>query len=178
MKLTGSCYCRAIKYELNLDSADDARTSLCHCNNCKLSLFNWWWVHWSNVHMQKAFGTNYGLTAKVPKESFQYILGTPKEHAADNGSGVIIYREFCDVCGSFILEYGVRQITATLINPKADWGITGACKRKFSLYSCWQLGWTRSASTKRRILLQVQSELDARDSEYVHIISVTVIGHG
>lgn len=36
MKLTGSCYCRNIKYELNLNSADDARTSLCHCKNCKV----------------------------------------------------------------------------------------------------------------------------------------------
>jgi len=35
MKLTGSCYCRCLQYELNLESVDDARTSLCHCYNCK-----------------------------------------------------------------------------------------------------------------------------------------------
>jgi len=35
MKLTGSCYCRNLQYELNLESFDDARTSLCHCHNCK-----------------------------------------------------------------------------------------------------------------------------------------------
>ena len=90
MKLTGSCYCRALEYVLELASADDARTSLCHCRNCK-----------------KAFGTNYGLTAKVPKEAFRYTKGTPTEHAADNGSGVMLYREFCGVCGAFVLEYGV-----------------------------------------------------------------------
>ncbi|KAJ5234123.1 Glutathione-dependent formaldehyde-activating enzyme/centromere protein V [Penicillium citrinum] len=87
--LTGSCYCRKIEYRLQLASPEDARTSLCHCRNCK-----------------KAFGTNYGLTAKVPKEAFRYTKGSPKEHAADNGSGTTIYREFCDTCGSFILEYG------------------------------------------------------------------------
>ncbi|KAJ5826429.1 Glutathione-dependent formaldehyde-activating enzyme/centromere protein V [Penicillium riverlandense] len=85
----GSCFCRKIQYELRLASPDDARTSLCHCRNCK-----------------KAFGTNYGLTAKVPKESFHLTTGKPKEHEADNGSGVVIHREFCDNCGSFILEYG------------------------------------------------------------------------
>ncbi|KAI0701633.1 DUF636 domain protein [Earliella scabrosa] len=89
MKLTGSCYCRALRYEVNLTSADDARTSLCHCRNCK-----------------KAFGANYGLTAKIPKDAFAYTQGTPKEHAADNGSGTTLHREFCADCGSFILEYG------------------------------------------------------------------------
>ncbi|KAJ5613364.1 Glutathione-dependent formaldehyde-activating enzyme/centromere protein V [Penicillium lagena] len=85
----GSCFCRKIQYELRLASPDDARTSLCHCRNCK-----------------KAFGTNYGLTTKVPKESFHLTTGKPKEHESDNGSGVVIHREFCDNCGSFILEYG------------------------------------------------------------------------
>ncbi|KAI0749283.1 DUF636 domain protein [Daedaleopsis nitida] len=90
IKLTGSCYCKKLEYEVNLDSADDARTSLCHCQNCK-----------------KAFGTNFGLTAKVPKDAFRYTRGAPKEHAADNGGGAtVVHREFCDDCGSFVLEYG------------------------------------------------------------------------
>ena len=57
--------------------------------------------------MQKAFGANYGLTAKIPKDALRIVRGAPKEHAADNGSGVVIHREFCAECGSFILEYGV-----------------------------------------------------------------------
>ncbi|KAJ5369701.1 uncharacterized protein N7496_005793 [Penicillium cataractarum] len=92
---TGSCFCRKIEYELRLESAEDARTTLCHCRNCK-----------------KAFGTNYGLTAKVPKDTFHLTKGQPKEHAGDNGSGVNIYRHFCDTCGSFILEFGERQENA------------------------------------------------------------------
>jgi hypothetical protein len=66
LTLTGSCYCAQIKYELILNSAKDARTSLCHCHNCK-----------------KAFGTNYGLTTKVPREALKITQGTTKEHAAD-----------------------------------------------------------------------------------------------
>ncbi|KAJ3772195.1 DUF636 domain protein [Lentinula raphanica] len=89
MKLSGSCYCRALEYELKLESPDEARTSLCHCSSCK-----------------KAFGTNYGLTAKVPLTSFNYTSNHPKEFVGDNGSGTILHREFCGKCGSFILEYG------------------------------------------------------------------------
>ncbi|OCF30970.1 hypothetical protein I316_07377 [Kwoniella heveanensis BCC8398] len=83
--LPGSCFCRALTYELTLDSVDQARATLCHCTNCK-----------------KAFGTNYGLTAKVPVKSFKYTRGTPRDHRADNG----VTREFCEICGSYILEYG------------------------------------------------------------------------
>ncbi|RMJ25299.1 DUF636 domain protein [Aspergillus sp. HF37] len=88
---SGSCFCRSIQYNITLSSPDEARTSLCHCQNCK-----------------KAFGTNYGLTAKVPKDSVQVTTGAPKEHVSDNGAGVLITREFCGTCGSFILEYGER----------------------------------------------------------------------
>jgi hypothetical protein len=66
---------------------------------------------------QKAFGTNYGLTSKVPKDAVQITAGSPKEHAADNGSGMVIHREFCDNCGSFILEYGVRTSLAFHPSP-------------------------------------------------------------
>lgn len=34
----GSCFCHKITYNLNLSSPDDARTSLCHCRSCKVSL--------------------------------------------------------------------------------------------------------------------------------------------
>jgi hypothetical protein len=34
----GGCYCGEIRYELHLDSPDDARTSLCHCSSCKVVL--------------------------------------------------------------------------------------------------------------------------------------------
>lgn len=57
--------------------------------------------------MQKAFGGNYGLTAKIPKDALKITAGKTKEFAADNGSGSIVHREFCDNCGSFICEYGV-----------------------------------------------------------------------
>ncbi|PNP43665.1 hypothetical protein TGAMA5MH_04637 [Trichoderma gamsii] len=104
LHLTGSCTCRAIQYSVDLDSPDTARTSLCHCSSCK-----------------KAFGTNYGLTTKIPIDGFKYEKGNPKLFKQENG----VVREFCDECGSFLCEYGeqaadkFRYITwGTLDDPE------------------------------------------------------------
>ncbi|KAK4445756.1 Mss4-like protein [Podospora aff. communis PSN243] len=85
LHLAGHCVCGELRYCLELDSADDARTTLCHCNSCR-----------------RAFGTNYGLTAKVPIQAFKYESGSSKTHKQENG----VTREFCANCGTFICEYG------------------------------------------------------------------------
>ncbi|KAF2202786.1 hypothetical protein GQ43DRAFT_430456 [Delitschia confertaspora ATCC 74209] len=109
-KLAGGCYCEKLRYELNLESKDEARTSLCHCRNCK-----------------KAFGGVYGVTIKVPIKGFKYTSAEEKPtiHCQDNGSGSNVYREFCPTCGSYICEYGekakdkFRYITlGSLDNPE------------------------------------------------------------
>lgn len=106
-QLDGGCLCKALQFSVSVASLDDARTSLCHCSSCR-----------------RAFGTNFGLTAKVsnsplphtmehrlmasqvPLESFKYTTGKPKLYRQqDNG----VIREFCDNCGVFICEYGVRR---------------------------------------------------------------------
>ncbi|KAK4185159.1 Mss4-like protein [Podospora australis] len=83
--LQGRCVCKKLQYSVKLDSADDARTTLCHCKSCR-----------------RAFGGNYGLTAKVALDAFKYDAGEPKKHKQENG----VTREFCDNCGSYICEYG------------------------------------------------------------------------
>ncbi|KIJ54670.1 hypothetical protein M422DRAFT_73571 [Sphaerobolus stellatus SS14] len=104
----GSCYCRNIEYQLDLASPDDARTSLCHCKNCK-----------------KFTGGPFGVTTKIPKSSFTVTQGKTKEHVADNGSGTLLHREFCDTCGGPILEYGehagdfIYVFHGTLDDPNA-----------------------------------------------------------
>lgn len=91
-KYTGSCYCGAITYVVNIDSPDDARTSLCHCKNCK-----------------KFTGGAYGITTKLPASAFQITSAKkPQSHDADNGSGSMLHREFCPECGSGILEVGEK----------------------------------------------------------------------
>jgi len=87
----GGCYCGSIRYELNLSSPDDARMSICHCPNCK-----------------KFTGSECGITAKIPWDSFKVTQGKTKVHKKDNGSGTLLTREFCGECGSGILEYGAN----------------------------------------------------------------------
>ncbi|KAJ6512625.1 Mss4-like protein [Mycena sanguinolenta] len=93
-ELKGRCVCNALQYSVHLpasapDSEElDARTTLCHCQSCR-----------------RAFGSNYGLTTKVSVESFMYEPGSgrPKLYKQqDNG----VTREFCEVCGAYICEYG------------------------------------------------------------------------
>lgn len=84
---TGQCTCGSLRYSVDLESPDAARTSLCHCSSCR-----------------RAFGTNFGLTTKVPLEGFRYVEGSPKKYVQkENG----VTREFCETCGVFICEYGV-----------------------------------------------------------------------
>src|SRR5579859_8009960 len=54
MKIQGGCYCTAIRYEITLDSPDEARMSICHCPNCK-----------------KFTGTENGITAKIPRSAIK-----------------------------------------------------------------------------------------------------------
>ncbi|KAI5919800.1 Mss4-like protein [Camillea tinctor] len=110
--LPGSCYCGLTRYAIELSdpsSDSQARTSLCHCRNCK-----------------KFTGGACGVTTRVPRSAFRYLTpgsdsrkegegGAPEEgkspvrvHEADNGSGTVLHREFCGVCGSGILEYGAN----------------------------------------------------------------------
>lgn len=99
-ELTGGCTCGRIRYQLSLNSLDDARTTLCHCGACK-----------------RAMGGAFGLTAKVPLDMFKFFGGAkPKVFVADNG----VYREFCDECGAFLVEcmlcsthnlYGIYTLT-------------------------------------------------------------------
>lgn len=84
----GKCVCGALKYSVTLDSPDDARTSLCHCHNCR-----------------HAFGTNFGLTTKVPVTSMKYEQNEPKLFKTEHN----VCREFCDTCGTYICEYGEQQ---------------------------------------------------------------------
>ncbi|KAL8973413.1 MAG: hypothetical protein Q9185_005483 [Variospora sp. 1 TL-2023] len=97
----GACYCKAVKYEIDISSPEEARTSLCH---------------------------SFGLTTKIPVKAFSYTSDSakPTTHEADNGSGSLLHREFCSKCGSGILEYGAAAasdfryvMTGTLEDPGA-----------------------------------------------------------
>lgn len=83
-----------------------------------LLIFRNWWIIANHflplpspvTSLPKKFtGGNYGITTKLPKSAFKITEGKDevKVHEADNGSGVVLRREFCGKCGSGLLEYGV-----------------------------------------------------------------------
>ncbi|TRM68396.1 Mss4-like protein [Schizophyllum amplum] len=78
----GGCFCKTVRYELDLASPDDARMNICHCPNCK-----------------KFTGSEFGITAKIPWSTFKLTAGETKKHKGDNGSGGLLTREFCGDCG-------------------------------------------------------------------------------
>ncbi|KAK7750518.1 hypothetical protein SLS62_007597 [Diatrype stigma] len=93
--LPGGCYCGAVRYTIALDDpATQARTSICHCGNCK-----------------KFTGCEHGITTKIPRSAFALTAGGRdhlRVHEADNGSGTLLHREFCGTCGGPLLEYGAN----------------------------------------------------------------------
>lgn len=46
MKFPGGCYCNKIRYEIELEDAGKARTSICHCKNCKVCIT---FTHWPSL---------------------------------------------------------------------------------------------------------------------------------
>lgn len=89
--------------------------------------------------IQKAYGNDFFAAVKTPVNSFQYISGKAKVHAMDNGSGIMVTREFCDNCGSNIIEYSVSRINDiyklfACVESPADYIATaGECTRYTSL---------------------------------------------
>lgn len=39
MGYEGGCFCKEIRYSIDLKSPDDARMSICHCSNCKVFIY-------------------------------------------------------------------------------------------------------------------------------------------
>ena|SRR5687768_16775457 len=78
--LTGSCLCRAIRYEVRVPITE---LRACHCKDC-----------------QKASGTGGTVNAMIPSAAFTITQGTPKRYSLVAASGRTLHRFFCGDCGS------------------------------------------------------------------------------
>ena len=78
--LTGSCLCRAIRYEVTVPIAELRH---CHCADC-----------------QKASGAGGSVNAMIPSSGFRITQGTPKRFTKTADSGRTLHRFFCGDCGS------------------------------------------------------------------------------
>jgi hypothetical protein len=87
--LTGSCLCRAIRYEVSVPIAE---LRACHCKDC-----------------QKSSGTGGSVNAMIKSADFRITQGTPKRFTVTADSGRTLYRFFCGDCGSPL--FSRRELT-------------------------------------------------------------------
>ena len=93
--LTGSCLCRAIRYEVNVPITE---LRACHCKDC-----------------QKASGTAGSVNAMVPSSAFRITQGTPKRFSVTADSGRTLHRFFCGDCGSPLFSRRERTPETTSV---------------------------------------------------------------
>lgn len=86
--LTGSCLCRAIRYEVSVEITELRH---CHCQDC-----------------QKSSGAGGSVNAMIPSAGLRITHGTPKRFTKVADSGRTLHRFFCGDCGSPI--YSRREI--------------------------------------------------------------------
>ena len=103
MKITGSCLCQAVKYQLN--DAEFHKSSNCHCVNCR-----------------KTHGAAFGTYLPVRKGEFCWLQGEDK--VSRYVSSPHTYRCFCSVCGSPPVAFDGKKIrTITLGTIDGDPGL-------------------------------------------------------
>lgn len=80
VQLSGSCLCRAVKFEFNGDPVVSLR---CHCRDC-----------------QYVSGGEPADALVVPKDGLQIMAGIPRVYRSVADSGIQVHRAFCADCGT------------------------------------------------------------------------------
>jgi len=95
--MTGSCLCRAIRYEVTVPITELRH---CHCADC-----------------QKSSGAGGSVNAMIPSTGFRITHGTPKRFTKTADSGRTLHRFFCGDCGSPI--YSQRAAAPEMMMVRA-----------------------------------------------------------
>jgi hypothetical protein len=88
MKVDGSCHCRRIRFEAEIDPD---RVRICHCTDC-----------------QSLSGSAFRIVAPTDEASFRLLEGTPKLYLKRTSeSGAPRVQAFCSECGTSIYATSV-----------------------------------------------------------------------
>jgi hypothetical protein len=89
MHIDGKCHCGFVTYEAEIEPEE---VSICHCTDC-----------------QRLTGSDYRVTASVPRAAFRLTSGEPKLYVKIADSGRKRLQFFCPNCGSPIYTTGERE---------------------------------------------------------------------
>ena len=89
MKVTGSCHCRFITYEAEVDPAT---ASICHCTDC-----------------QKLTGSVYRVSVRAAPDQFRLLSGNPTIYIKTADSGAKRAHGFCPKCGAPIYATALER---------------------------------------------------------------------
>jgi hypothetical protein len=80
MKVTGSCHCRQITYEAEIDPA---HVNICNCTDC-----------------QMLTGSVFRVSVPASAQTFRLLSGSPKVYVKTADSGTKRRHSFCPNCGT------------------------------------------------------------------------------
>ncbi len=117
MKVHGSCHCKGITYEAEVDPQ---RVTICHCSDC-----------------QALTGCAYRVSVPTAAADFVLRTGTPKIYVKTADSGAKRAQAFCPDCASPLYAYAVER-------PDTYGLRTGSIAERAALVPNKQI-WCRSA---------------------------------
>jgi hypothetical protein len=117
MQITGSCHCRAIRYEAEIEPA---MMRVCHCTDC-----------------QTFSGSAFRVSVRAVPGSLQIRTGTPRVYTKTAESGNQLEQAFCEHCGAHLFG------TVPGPEPKICSIRVGSIDQRDQLHPVAQI-WTRS----------------------------------
>ncbi len=97
LPLTGSCQCRAVRYQC---TAAPASIYACHCTEC-----------------QRQSGSAFGTSMLVPRDAFSFTHGAPRTWVRTAESGRKVDCLYCPDCGTRIVHLPQHSPTMAIIRP-------------------------------------------------------------
>jgi hypothetical protein len=95
--LSGGCACKDIRYECTEQPIVEF---ICHCRDC-----------------QRVTGSAFAPGMFLAADKFRYLKSKPAFYEVVGGSGRIIQRGFCRICGSFISAHWPTNPQVLIVSP-------------------------------------------------------------
>ncbi len=93
--LTGGCLCGAIRYRVDTPLKN---ISACHCTHCR-----------------RISGAGASYNAVLPSSALTITSGTPRVYRDTAQSGNILFRKFCENCGSSLFSQREKMPEMTVL---------------------------------------------------------------